>query len=79
MNKAGGAATVAQRYRDQFARPLSVKVVPTEAEGDGPRHRVVVGPFEDTNAAQRALAEYERQLPAGAWILQLEESTASGP
>ena len=79
MNKAGGAATVAQRYRDQFATPLSVKVVPTEAEGDGPRHRVVVGPFEDTNAAQRALAEYDQKLPAGAWILQLEESRASGP
>ena len=79
MDKAGGAATVAQRYRDQFAAPLSVQVVPTEAEGGAPRHRVVVGPFEGTDAAQQALAEYERQLPAGAWILQLEAPVPPSP
>jgi len=72
MNAKDGAASAAQRYRDRLGGTLSVDIVSTSDEDAPQRHRVVVGPFKGADAAQRALAEYEEQLPAGAWILQRE-------
>jgi PKD repeat protein len=66
------AETVARRYRDQFST-ASMPVGTVAAETDqGPRYRVVVGAFEDADAARQAMEERKENLPSGAWLLRLD-------
>ncbi len=70
------AKTMVQRYRDRFSA-ASMPVSTVEAETDlGLRYRVVVGEFEDKEAARQAIREYEEGLPPMEWILRLDERGA---
>lgn len=72
MRKDDGAEVLAQRYRNQFpAESMPVEVVAAKTD-QGLRFRVVVGAFEDADAARRALKEHEEALPSSAWILHLQ-------
>ena len=71
MRDDGGAETAAQRYQDRFAESMPVDVVAANTD-QGLRYRVVVGAFEDRDAARRAIDEHGADLPAGAWPLRLQ-------
>ena len=65
------AEILARQYRHRFAADESMPVDVVAAETDqGLRFRVVLGTFEDEDAARQALTEHEGNLPAGAWILR---------
>ena len=65
------AEILARQYRHRFAADESMPVDVVAAETDqGLRFRVVLGTFEDDDAARQALTEHEGNLPAGAWILR---------
>ena len=72
MSEAGQAALVARRYRERLPGSLRVDVRSTEDDRGVRRHRVVIGPFEETEAAQQVLRERAEMLPSGAWLLRLE-------
>jgi len=72
MSEEGQAAPVARRYREQLPEPLRVEVRGAESDQGVRRHRVVIGPFEETEAAQQVLTERAETLPSGAWLLRLE-------
>jgi PKD repeat protein len=70
MRNDGGAETAAQRYQDRFAESMPVDVVAANTD-QGLRYRVVVGAFEDRDAARQAIDEHGEDLPDGAWPLRL--------
>ncbi|MCS3703822.1 PKD domain-containing protein [Salinibacter ruber] len=72
MSEEGQAAPVARRYRERLPEPLRVEVRVAESDRGVRRHRVVIGPFEGTEAAQQVLRERAEMLPSGAWLLRLE-------
>ncbi len=72
MSEEGQAAPVARRYRERLPEPLRVEVRGAESDRGVRRHRVVIGPFEGTEAAQQVLRERAETLPSGAWLLRLE-------
>ena len=72
MSEEGQAAPVARRYRERLPEPLRVEVRGAESDRGVRRHRVVIGPFEGTEAAQQVLRERAEMLPSGAWLLRLE-------
>jgi plastocyanin len=72
MSEEGRAATVARRYREQFSGAVRVDMRTTENDRGARRHRVVIGPFEEAEAARQVLAERAADLPSGAWLLRLE-------
>uniref|UniRef100_UPI0021E84067 PKD domain-containing protein n=1 Tax=Salinibacter grassmerensis TaxID=3040353 RepID=UPI0021E84067 len=72
MSEEAQAATVARRYREEFPGALRVAVRATERDEGARRHRVVIGPFEEAEAAQQILRERAEALPSGAWLLRLE-------
>ena len=72
MSEEGQAASVARRYRERVPEPLRVEVRTAEGDQGARRHRVVIGPFEETEAAQQVLRERAEMLPEGAWLLRLE-------
>jgi chitodextrinase len=72
MSEEGQAALVARRYRERLPEPLRVEVRGAESDQGVRRHRVVIGPFEETEAAQQVLTERAETLPSGAWLLRLE-------
>lgn len=66
------AETSVQQYRDRLQSVfMPVRIVEAETN-HGPRHRVVVGEFEDKEAARQAIKEYEEDLPPMEWLLRLE-------
>jgi chitodextrinase len=71
MRKEDGAQVLAQRYRNRFpAESMPVEIVGAETD-QGLRFRVVVGTYEDADAARQALREHAEALPPDAWILRL--------
>ena len=72
MSEEGQATAVARRYRERLPETVRVGVVAAESDRGARRHRVVLGPVGDREAARQVLAERAEDLPSGAWLLQLE-------
>lgn len=71
MGTENAAKTVVRRYRDRVPERTPIDIVAATTD-QGLRYRVVVGTFEDADAARQALKDHKETLPSGAWILRFE-------
>lgn len=68
---ADGAKATARQYRNLFSESVPVETVSSETDR-GRRYRVVIGEYEDADAARQVLTGRSEDLPSGAWLLRLK-------